>query len=191
MCTGKKGGVQLSGPQLLETADRLHRTTTVEHLRSLQEQLPDNTVMKAESDQLMEKIRVSCIPPHPSFHSLTLIYLKYDIQSRKQQEVEARKEREKRRRRVLHEQEQIRQQIEEKRVEDALIAKILKLSEEEKRMSAELQSVEEVEQQVRQNRLDREQAYQKRRELEMAQADMRIRHAAAKEKEAYLQQVSM
>lgn len=77
------------------------------------------------------------------------------IRSRKQIEISARLEREKRRRKVFVEQQEAQKEMERKRREELILEKLLKQSQEERRITAHLLEVRAQKERMKQNRIER------------------------------------
>lgn len=141
-----------SGEEMDNDADHLLSMTTPaatakELLESLQQRLPSTEELEQEATLFLQKIK-------ESKHAGNV----------------ARKERERRRRRVLVEQQQEQDLLEEKKLEEVLIDKLLRESNEEKRIGYNVWKTQTYEEVIGSNRQLRQQEYASRRKKDQAEA---------------------
>lgn len=110
------------------------------------------------------------------------------IRNRLQEDAHARKEREKRRRKVLVDQLKANEALEESRREEALVAHLLRQSQFERRIAAELLHARHEKDVIRENRIANEREILERREKEFQNALDRERELARLAKLDYLDQ---
>eukprot|EP00163_Fabomonas_tropica_P032742 TRINITY_DN8345_c0_g1_i1.p1 TRINITY_DN8345_c0_g1~~TRINITY_DN8345_c0_g1_i1.p1 ORF type:complete len:1720 (-),score=519.06 TRINITY_DN8345_c0_g1_i1:23-5182(-) len=115
--------------------------SAVEHAQKLQEQLPSTREMMEQAKKYTANIK-----------------------EKKAQEIWARKERQQRRRKLMLEESNAHRHLENKRMEDDLLDKLLRRSAEERRVASQLMAVREEKEQIRRNRIIRQQQYAERRE---------------------------
>jgi hypothetical protein len=94
----------------------------------------------------------------------------YKIRSRLQEDAHARKEREKRRRKVLVDQLKANETLEELKREEALVARLLRQSQFERRIAVELLHARHEKDVIRDNRIAKEREVLERREQEFIEA---------------------
>lgn len=112
----------------------------------------------------------------------------YKIRSRLQEDAHARKEREKRRRKVLVDQLKANEALEEYKREEALVAHLLRQSQFERRVAAELLHARHEKDVLRENRVAKEKEILERREKEFQDALDKERELARLAKLDYLEQ---
>ena len=94
----------------------------------------------------------------------------FKIRNRLQEDAHARKEREKRRRKVLVDQLKANEALEESKREEALVAHLLRQSQFERRIAVELLHARHEKDVIRENRINKEKEILERREREFQEA---------------------
>eukprot|EP00742_Colponemidia_sp_Colp-10_P006325 GILJ01006779.1.p1 GENE.GILJ01006779.1~~GILJ01006779.1.p1 ORF type:complete len:1812 (+),score=440.28 GILJ01006779.1:171-5606(+) len=122
----------------------------LEHLKTLSKRLPDNNTQRLEATVFMEKVR----------------------ENKVETEI-ARKERERRRRRVLVDQAKTQEEAEMKKKEDELLEKLLKESKEERQLAYESWRTAQYKQVIVENRKLREDLYEARRQKDLDESIQR------------------
>jgi hypothetical protein len=110
------------------------------------------------------------------------------IRNRLQEDAHARKEREKRRRKVLVDQLKANEALEESKREEALVAHLLRQSQFERRIAVELLHARHEKDVIRENRVHKEKEILDRREKEFQEALDKERELARLAKLEYLEQ---
>ena len=111
------------------------------------------------------------------------------IRSRLQEDAHARKEREKRRRKVLVDQLKANEALEESKREEALVSHLLRQSQFERRIAVELLHARHEKDVIRENRIVNEREVLAKREIEFRDAMDRERELARLAKLEYFEQV--
>lgn len=171
-------------------ADEVHNGIDYfeESLRRIQDQtdvdVPDELLAKTSTEGPEEFLStlVAKVPSHAALKKDSELYMK-KVLERRQEEGQARKERDRRRRRVLVEQMRTHKDMEARRHEELLMEKISRKSEEERKIAARLNVALEEKEVMRQARLRREAQYMQQRQQqyeEVLQADAK-KYALARE----------
>ncbi|KNC51004.1 KPL2 protein isoform 1 [Thecamonas trahens ATCC 50062] len=135
----------------------------------------------------MRRIR-SMVPTRSQMEEASASYLA-SIQASKRDEVEARKERQKRRRKVLLEQQKAHLDMEEKRVEQLLLSKLMRQSQAEAQLAHNLLKTRYEKQVIYANRVFRESQYAARRQADFEAALERDKVLTAAAADRYRAQV--
>lgn len=110
------------------------------------------------------------------------------MQRRKVEDTEARKEREKRRRKMLLDQQRNFRSIDEQRRHDLLLQKLACVSRQERAIAQELHQQAQWKEVIVRNRMEREAQYAQRRQQDCEEEQQRQRELAERERRTYLQQ---
>jgi hypothetical protein len=137
------------------------------HLASLSASMPRATSMRGEVDSFMDRLH-----------------------SRKQEEALSRKEREVRRRKVMLEQAHAQAELEEKRLQEALLTKLGRQCAEERAISERLWAAQQEAAVMRDNRQLRERQYEERRQADAADRIARERELGAAARAEYAAQLA-
>mmetsp|Transcript_11588 Transcript_11588/g.20946 ORF Transcript_11588/g.20946 Transcript_11588/m.20946 type:complete len:1515 (-) Transcript_11588:179-4723(-) len=108
------------------------------------------------------------------------------IQQRKIEDGEARKEREKRRRKMLLDQQKNYRDIDEKRRQEIMLAKLLRVSKQERQIAQDLCQQAEWKEVIVRNRAEREEQYAIRRQRDYEEEIERTAEVARREHEEYM-----